>query len=58
MEVALLSLIGLVFAMLLLGVCVCASEQRETMRTEDKGDAYRIRSESTRQKLEQARKGR
>jgi hypothetical protein len=46
MEAAVLSIIGIVIALLLLGICVGAQEQ-ET-RTQDKGDAYRLRDQSTR----------
>jgi hypothetical protein len=48
MEAAVLSIIGIVIALLLLGICVGALEQEQETRTQDKGDAYRLRDQSTR----------
>jgi hypothetical protein len=40
--------IGLAMALLLLGICVNACEREQETKTEDKGDAYRLRADSTR----------
>ena len=51
MEVGLLVLIGLVTVLFFLGICVAAHEQQRARRTQDKGDAYRLRDQSTRHTL-------
>ena len=48
MEAAVLSIIGVVIVLFLLGICVNAREQEQETRTQDKGDAYRLRDQSTR----------
>jgi hypothetical protein len=45
---AILFVIGIALALLLVGSCVAASEREQEARRRDKGDAYRLRSDSTR----------
>jgi hypothetical protein len=52
MEAALVVLIGIVAALVFLGVCVAAREQQSARQTQDHGDAYRLRDQSTRRTLE------
>jgi hypothetical protein len=48
MDDAVLWVIGIAMALLLLGACVAASEREQQRRTQDRGDAYRLRSGSIR----------
>ena len=43
MEATVLSIIGFVIALFLRGICMNAREQEQETRTQDKGDAYRLR---------------
>ena len=54
MDMVVLALIGAAVASLFfLGICVAAREKEHTMRTQDKGDSYRLRDDSTRHTLDQ-----
>ena len=56
MGLVVLALIGSAVALLFfLGICVAAREKEHTMRTQSKGDAYRLRDDSTRHTLDQRR---
>ena len=56
MDLAVLALIGVAVALLFfLGICVAAWQKELTMRTQYKGDAYRLRDDSTRHTLDQRR---
>jgi hypothetical protein len=48
MEATVLSVIGIAMALLVLGICVIARDQQQGTRKQDKGDAYRLRDQSTR----------
>jgi len=47
-DMEIVAILCLVMGLLLVGVCVAAREQEQQRRTKDKGDAYRLRSDSTR----------
>jgi hypothetical protein len=56
MDLAVLVLIGAAVALLFfLGICVAAREKEHTTRTQYKGDAYRLRDDSTRHTLDRRR---
>jgi len=56
MDLVVLALIGSAVALLfLLGICVSAREKEHTTRKQYKGDAYRLRDDSTRHTLDQRR---